>query len=152
MNDCQPISFESWGWFRWWLKVESFTISRRFGSNQFLLANLKSCTSLTQPDTLDSGPRRRSFKTLSLVKTSTLLNLIENCALDDPGIAICLYSIWCHVPSINDGLRRVFKLMLSRWRSQPMRWRLIEREQILAWLQSINLKSSLNDGWKSQYK
>ena len=38
-------------------------------------------------------------------------------------------------------LRRVFKLMLARWRSQPMRYRVLERQPITERLKSISLKS-----------
>ena len=47
------------------------------------------------------------------------------------------------------SLRRVFKLMLSRWRSQPIKYRVRERRPITERLQSISLKSRLSDALKS---
>ena len=42
-----------------------------------------------------------------------------------------------------DSLRRVFKLMVARWRSQPIKYRFRERQPITKRLESISLKSRL---------
>ena len=39
----------------------------------------------------------------------------------------------------DESLRRIFKLMLARWRSQPISSRLRDREPITGWLESIIL-------------
>ena len=41
--------------------------------------------------------------------------------------------------------RRVFKLMLARWRSQPIKYRFLERQPITERLESISLKSRLSE-------
>ena len=51
----------------------------------------------------------------------------------------------CSSFSIEIKQRRVFKLILARWRSQPIRWRLREREPITSQIQSISLKSRQSD-------
>ena len=43
-----------------------------------------------------------------------------------------------------DNLRRVFKLILAIWRSQPMRKQLRERQPITARLRSNNLEPRLS--------
>ena len=41
-------------------------------------------------------------------------------------------------------LRRVFKLILARWRSQPIKYRVRERQPITERLQNFTLKSRLS--------
>ena len=47
------------------------------------------------------------------------------------------------------SLRRVFKLILARWRSQPIEYRIRDRRPIRERLQSISLKSRQSDALKS---
>ena len=57
-------------------------------------------------------------------------------------VRIGIVSIWL---ALTEGLRRVFRLILARWRSQPMRKRLREHQPITARLGRISLKSRLID-------
>ena len=49
------------------------------------------------------------------------------------------------LPNMINILRRVFKLLLTRWRSQSIKYRLRERQPITERLESISLKSRLRN-------